>query len=91
MPLCSFWFCESGVVLDEIEGVYSCDCEQVEVVDDVCDFEVWQAVLTGAEEFAGAAEFEVVFRYFETVLGAGHDVESALRGLVLCVGEEEAV
>ena len=51
-----FGLTESGVGVNEFEGVFSCEREQVEVFDDVCDLQVRQSVLTCAEKLSRAAE-----------------------------------
>ena len=64
--------------------------EHFEFLGDVGHFEFGQAVLAGAEEFAGATELEVHFGDVEAVGGFDHGFQSLLGGVGGGIGDEEA-
>src|SRR5579863_2544905 len=74
-----FYFCDFIIRAGHNGGGFTPgEFEKLAVADQVSDPEVGQAGLTGAEEFSGAAEFEIEFGDLKTVIRLHHGVETAL-------------
>ena len=79
-----------GVAGNDVEGVLAGLFEKREVVEDVADAELGEAVLAGTEELAGAALAEIGLGDLEAVGGLGHDLEPLGGLLAATVGDQDA-
>ena len=79
---------EHRVLCDHIEGVFACHHQQIEIVDDICDFQIGQAVLARAEKFARPADAQVVIGDLKAVVAAGHHFKPAFGDLVFRFGKQ---
>src|SRR2546421_3903769 len=70
--------CEFRVGGEDRQRVILCLRQHVQLSGDVGQFELWQAMLTRAEKFAGASKLQIHLGDFETVACARHRVEALL-------------
>ncbi len=82
-------FVEAGIVGDDSEGVAARELEQGVVVNNIRNAQFRQAMLPRAEEFARAAQLQVLLRDAEAVGRRADDVQPLARLVPLRLGEEE--
>src|SRR5438445_4062458 len=78
-----------GGIFGEGESFAAGLLEELAVAQRICNMETKVAGLTRAEEFAGAADFEIGFSDFEAVGGAHHSVETGARFVGHADGADE--
>ena len=76
---------------DHLECVFSCHNQQVEIVYDIRDFQIRQAVLSCAEQFTGPTQSQIILGYLETIIASGHYPESVFSYFTVGLGKQKAI